>query len=310
MAINYSCLSQLAILCCLIIYKPKKEDTILHTEEFVLVERAIGGDKQALEELIGIVQDMVYNLSLRMLGNPQDAEDASQEIFIRIMTGLSSFKKESAFSTWVYRIATNYLLNYKKSMFSKLPPLSFEYYGKDIEAGFVETHQEVLGGVDAELLSQELKMSCTNVMLQCFGAESRLIYVLGIMLKVDSKVCGEILGITPEAYRKRLSLIRQKMSGFLKQYCGLASSERCDCKKRVGYAIQSRRLNPANLEYSRLEQADKDIVCEYIQAMEEIDTQSFIFAQLPRYRSPQKVKDFLQKLLHSNSITTIQQTQI
>lgn len=281
----------------------------MKTEPFILLDRAISGDKQALEELLAEVQEMVYNLSLRMLGSPHDAEDASQEIYIRIITGLSSFKKESAFSTWVYRIATNHLINYKKSMFAKTPPLSFEYYAADIEAGFLESNPDMMGGVDAEVLTQELKMSCTNIMLQCFDSESRLIYVLGIMFKVDSKVCGEILGITPEAYRQRLSRIRQKMSGFLEQYCGLASSETCNCKKRIGYAIQNHRLNPANLEYSYLEQSDKTIVSEYTQAMEEMDTQSLIFAELPKYRSPQAVKDFVQKILRSDNMTTIQQAQ-
>ncbi len=281
----------------------------MQTKEFALVDRAIGGDKKALEELLGGIQDMVYNLSLRMLGNPQDAEDASQETYIRIITGLSSFRKESSFSTWVYRIAANHLLNYKKSLFAKMranPPLSFEYYGADIEAGCIENTHELTGGVDEELLAQELKMSCTNVMLQCFDPESRLIYVLGTMFKVDSKICGEILEITPEAYRQRLSRIRQKMADFLSGYCGLAASEKCGCKKRVGYAIQKGRLNPADMEYTKLQ---KEEIEEYTEAMEELDAQSLIFARLPRYRSPQRVKDFLQRLLQSDYMAAIRQTQ-
>lgn len=278
----------------------------MQNEMFELIDHAISGDRQSLEKLLGNVQDMVYNLSLRMLGNPYDAEDASQEIYIKIITGLSSFKKESAFSTWVYRIATNYLLNYKKSFFAKQPPLSFEFYGADIESGFWENNPDMMDGVDETILTEELKMSCTNVMLQCFAPESRLIYVLGIMFKVDSKVCGEILGITPEAYRQRLSRIRQKMSGFLKQYCGLASPEKCNCQKRIGYAIANHRLNPANLDYMRLEQADDTAISEYTKAMEELDEQSIIFAELPKYRSPQTAKDFIQKILQSDNMAKIQ----
>ena len=205
------------------------------------IELALNGDKRALESLLVGVQDMVYNLSLRMLGSPHDAEDATQEILIKIMTGLSSFRKESEFSTWVYRIATNYLLNYKKSFFAKQPPLSFEFYGADIEAGFLKNNPGMTNGVEEEILAHELKMSCTNVMLQCFDPESRLIYILGIMFRVDSKASGEILGISPEAYRQRLSRIRQKMAAFMKQYCGLAASEKCNCQKRIGYAITNHR---------------------------------------------------------------------
>ena len=269
------------------------------------IELALNGDKQALELLLGGVQDMVYNLSLRMLGSPHDAEDATQEILIKTMTGLSSFRKESTFSTWVYRIATNYLLNYKKSFFAKQPPLSFEFYGADIDAGFLKNNPGMMNGVDEEILTHELKMSCTNVMLQCFDPESRLIYVLGIMFKVDSKVCGEILGITPEAYRQRLSRIRQKMAGFLKQYCGLASPEKCNCQKRIGYAITNHRLNPANLEYHQLEKVDEDVALDYLAAMEEMDMESTIFAKLPSYRSPQNTKDFLQNILFSENMATI-----
>lgn len=278
----------------------------MHNEIFELVDHAVNGDKQALEKILESVQDMVYNLSLRMLGNLHDAEDASQEIYIKIITGLSSFKKESAFSTWVYRIAANSLLNYKKSFFAKQPPLSFEFYGADIESGFLENNPHMMGGVDEAILTEELKMSCTNVMLQCFDPESRLIYVLGIMFKVDSKICGEILGITPEAYRQRLTRIRQRMSGFLKQYCGLASSEKCSCQNRISYAIKNHRLNPARLEYSYLEHADDTAILEYMQAMEELDAQSIIFAGLPKYRSPQIVKDFIQNILESDNMMTIQ----
>ncbi len=86
----------------------------MNYENFKLVDTAVSGDKQALQSLIAGVEDMIYNLSLRMLGSPHDAEDAAQEIIIKIITQLSTFRKESAFSTGVYRIATNYLINCKK----------------------------------------------------------------------------------------------------------------------------------------------------------------------------------------------------
>lgn len=276
----------------------------MKTEQFVLVDKAVSGDRQALEELLISVQDMIYNLSLRMLGSPYDAEEASQEIYLRIITRLSTFKKESAFSTWVYRVATNYLLNYKKSSFAKMPPLSFELYGQDIQAGFIENSPDLTGGVDEELLEKELKMSCTNVMLQCFEPESRLIYILGTMFKVDSKVCGEILDIKSEAYRQRLSRLRKKMAGFLGEYCGLASTENCNCRKRIGYAIQNHRLHPAHLVYTGLNEEKNE---QYIQAMEEMDHQSLIFANLPHYKAPQIMKEFLQKILQSEDMAIILQ---
>lgn len=279
----------------------------MEDKTFRLIDNAVNGDKQALEDLILSIEDFIYNLSLRMLGTPHDAEDATQEIIIRMITKLSTFRKESAFSTWVYRIATNYLINYKKSMFAQRP-LSFEFYREDINAGFIENSPDLLQNVNEEVLAEELKMSCTNVMLQCLDPESRCIYVLGIMFQADSKICGDILGITPEAYRKRLSRIRKKVGDFLSAYCGLSKTGSCNCRKRVGYAIKNQRLNPHNLEYTSLKGLDDSVSLGFTHAMEEMDELSLIFAELPKYRSPKVGKDFFQKLLKSGNMNIIRQT--
>lgn len=276
----------------------------MENEVFELIDKAVNGDKKALGCLLASEQDLVYNLSLRMLGSPQDAEDAVQEIMIKIMTQLGTFRKESAFSTWVYRIATNYLINYKKSMFARRP-LNFEFYAADINAGFIPNTDALLQGVEERILAEELKQSCTNVMLQCLDPESRCIYVLGLMFKADSKVCGEILGMTPEAYRKRLSRIRKKVATFLDEYCGLSQNGKCNCKKRVGYAIQTQRLNPKNLEYSNLEELEKTDTLHFTEAMEEMDRLSDVFAQLPKYRAPLDTKSFLERLLVSGNMDII-----
>ena len=109
-------------------------DEKLQKEMTERIDRAVAGDKEALECILADIQDTVFNLSLRMLGMIADAEDASQEILIKVMTHLSEFRKESSLTTWVFRIAVNHLKDYKKSMFVK-HPLSFEYYGEDIEGG-------------------------------------------------------------------------------------------------------------------------------------------------------------------------------
>ena len=69
-----------------------------NTEElFALVEKATAGDREALETLIAGVQDLVFNLSLRMLGTFADAEDATQDILLKVITHLSSFKRKAPF---------------------------------------------------------------------------------------------------------------------------------------------------------------------------------------------------------------------
>ena len=190
-----------------------------------------------------------------------DAEDATQEILLKVITHLSSFKKESSFSTWVFSIASNHLKNYKKSMFAQ-HPLSFEYYGYDIENGAAEDLPDLTQDIEKSLLAEELKLSCTNVMLQCLDAESRCIFILGTMFKVDSRIAGEILGITPEAYRQRLSRVRKKMAEFLENYCGEYGQGKCKCKNRLNYAIQTHRLQPQNLAFTSSKEKRSDFGCE------------------------------------------------
>ena len=194
----------------------------------VLIDQATAGDKQSLETLLVGVQDLVFNLSLRMLGTFPDAEDASQDILLKVMTHLSSFKKESAFSTWVFAIAVNHLKNYKKHMFARYP-LSFDDYGNDILHANIQEVPDLTQNVEKAILAEELKLSCTNVMLQCLDTESRCIFILGTMFQLDSRIAGDILGITPEAYRQRLSRVRKKMADFLKEYCSEYGKGPCHC---------------------------------------------------------------------------------
>lgn len=268
--------------------------------ELNLIDLAAAGDKKAMEILLDAVQNLIFNLSLRMLGTIQDAEDAAQEINIKIIKGLPGFRKESAFTTWVYRICVNTLKNYKKSMFSK-HPLSFEYYSEDIKNGFVEINPELIKNVDENLLTEELKASCTNVMLQCMDSDSRLIYVFGTMFGLDSKVAGDILGISPEAYRKRLSRIKKKMADFMKEYCGLMNG-RCNCSKRIGYAIETHRLAPERLEYSCLKQLETSEVNAFTKKMEQLDDISGIFFAMPKYKNPKAAKEFLSDLIDKISL--------
>ena len=149
-------------------------------ELLALVEKAVAGDKKSLETVLSSVQDLVFNLSLRMLGTFPDAEDASQDILLKVMTHLSSYKGESAFSTWVFSIAANHLKDYKKHMFGKFP-LSFEFYGDDIKNADIHNVPDLTQDVEKSILAEELKLSCTNVMLQCLDAESRCIFILGTM---------------------------------------------------------------------------------------------------------------------------------
>lgn len=274
-------------------------------EELVeLIDQATAGHKEALETIIAGVQDMVFNLSLRMLGTFTDAEDATQDILLKVMTHLSSFRKESSFTTWVFRIAANHLKDYKKHMFARFP-LSFEYYGNDIENAKLEEVQDLTQNVEKAILEEELKMSCTNVLLQCLDAESRCIFVLGTMFKLDSRIAGDVLGMTPEAYRQKLSRVRRKMASFLTEYCGEYGSGKCRCRDRINYAIQNHRLSPQRLEYTTAEEISPENMTAVKNAMEDIDDLSARFSFCKTYQSPETVRQFVIKFLDSSLFSSV-----
>ena len=133
-------------------------------KENELIKSSLEGNKRSLEKLIKSVQSSVFNLSLRFLWNRADAEDATQEILIKIITNLSKFKGQSKFTTWVYRIATNYLISLKQTSIEKAFS-SFESFSKDLNSMQEFRSYEL---PDRHLLEKEMKIGCTLAMLQCF----------------------------------------------------------------------------------------------------------------------------------------------
>jgi DNA-directed RNA polymerase specialized sigma24 family protein len=81
-----------------------------------LARAAAGGDKRALVDLCRELQHPIYRLALRMLSSPEDAEDATQEVLVRIVTNLGTFEGRSRFMTWVYTVATRQLLRTRKRL--------------------------------------------------------------------------------------------------------------------------------------------------------------------------------------------------
>jgi RNA polymerase sigma-70 factor (ECF subfamily) len=93
------------------------------TEEAFLIGRANEGDQAAFGTLVERYQNAVYNLAYRMLGSPEEAEDAAQEIFVRIYRQLARYDPERKFSTWVLTIATNYCIDQLRRRRMQLVPL-------------------------------------------------------------------------------------------------------------------------------------------------------------------------------------------
>jgi len=204
-----------------------------------LARRAIDGDRDALDGMVRALQGDVYALALRMLWNREDAEDATQEILVRAVTRLAQFDFRSRLKTWVYRIATNHVLDVKKSPIERLH-LTFERFADDLMEGLSSD-----GPLDAErsLLTTEVRIGCTLAMLQCLDRPHRLAYILGDSLELTSPEAADVLGISADLFRKRLQHARAAVESFTRAYCGLASADApCACNRRVAVALRTGRV--------------------------------------------------------------------
>lgn len=112
---------------------PLAERAASDPEDRELVCQAEGGHREALEQLITRHQAWIYNIVLRMVYLPQDAEDATQEILVKLMTTLSTFVGKSSFRTWLYRIVVNHVLNMKRGR-ADMAGWTFTRYGDGLDA--------------------------------------------------------------------------------------------------------------------------------------------------------------------------------
>ncbi|MCX7604905.1 MAG: RNA polymerase sigma factor [Bryobacteraceae bacterium] len=212
-----------------------------------LAQFALRGDRDALGKLVERLQDDVFGIALRMLGNREDAEDAAQEILVRIVTRLSQFDFRSRLKTWAYRIAVNHVLDLRKSA-AQRQRRRFEELGEEIEA-------RISGGGPSEaersLLVEEVKIACTLGMLQCLDQGQRAAFILGEIMELPGAEAAAILEITPALFRKRLQMARAAMTGFLKRHCGLVSDEApCRCHRMVPLLPQAEQPRLASREIS------------------------------------------------------------
>lgn len=257
-----------------------------------LVVKAANGDKRALSEVVRSLEKMVYNLSLKMLWNTDDAKDASQEILLKVIANLRTFKGESSFTTWVYRIATNYLLTHlAKSNTTKT--MSFETLSESLAVGVSAGGQTTENLGEQNLLIQEIKIGCTNGMLQCLDRDSRATYILGDILNFNSNEGALIQNINPETFRKRLSRAREQLFIFMQSNCGIVQPKNtCRCKKQIGHCITTQKINPKKLLFA----TDGQPV-ELLEKINLADDTVKLFRTNPDVEMPEKEVEDLKRIL-------------
>jgi RNA polymerase sigma factor (sigma-70 family) len=247
-----------------------------------LVAAAVGGDRSALERLLAMIADDIRRLAQKMLWQPEDADDATQEIHVKVATRLGTFRGESRVSTWVHRIAVNHLLTTRRRR-AEDPSLTFARFGHDLTEDLDAPYDA--RGVDENLLAQEVMIGCTQGMLLCVDREQRMAYVLGDVLHFSSDDAAAACDITPATHRKRLQRARSRLQAFMRGHCGLLDpANECRCHRRIGAAIAQHRADPSNLLYaSRVVELRRD--------MEGFTDAGAIFRSHPDLRADSRVVD-------------------
>jgi RNA polymerase sigma factor (sigma-70 family) len=273
-------------------------------DDNVLIDKAIEGDRKALEQILERHQDWIFNVALSFVAHRDDAADITQEVLVKIVTKLSTFRQESDFKTWVYRIVKNHFLNMKRRKY-EMYSMTFESFARDLDE---IPDEELLGSqfeVEEKLLVEEAKLSCMKAMLLCLDREQRLIFILGELFEFTDTVGSEVMEISKENFRIKLHRAKQQLYNFMDNKCGLINKKNpCRCARKTAAYIKLGFVDPVNLyfqketiatidkaAYGKVESYTSEVLSEY----------GKIFVQHPFLKAPDSLES-IRALLSSEAI--------
>ena len=225
--------------------------TYNQAEDLVLIAKIKEGNKQALEDLVKRHYPYIYNVALKFFNGLQDAEDAAQEVVIKLITKIDSYDPNRAkLRTWLYRIVFNHFLNAKRSGPEKVVVNGFHTFFGIID----EVPDQYLSNEEeqemAELI-EEVQITCMAGMLMCLNREQRLIYIVGDLFGIDHNLASEIFNITPANFRQKLSRTRKELYNWMNNKCGLVNTENpCRCPKKTKGFIAQGYVNPKKMKWN------------------------------------------------------------
>lgn len=270
---------------------------------------ASAGSRESLHALVRGIQDEIYGLSLRMLGTRADAQDATQEILIKVITHVGSYRGESSFRTWVWKVATRHLLKVRRGRYEASVDFA------SIEAMIDEGVHSPLGspgaaaGDDVQRLAEEVRLGCTQAMLVALDREHRIVYILGDVLGLNSDQAAQILTLDAATFRKRLQRARQRLGSFMQRKCGLVDPvAACRCVRQIPVLSARGLLDPKQLTLSEhpRRQLDQTSVNRAWEELAELDSVTRLMRDQPDYAAPEVVFNKLRELFDSKQFELLQ----
>lgn len=181
-------------------------------QEAAVIQSVLDGEVNAFETLVKEYEKNVYNLALRMTGNSEDAADMSQEAFIKAYNSLSSFRGDSKFSVWLYRIVSNVCLDYLRSRTRK-PTVSLSTEnddGEEVELDIADESQS-----PELLLDRSLTRDAVRRGLAALPPDHREILLLREIQGLSYEEIAAALGLEAGTVKSRIFRARKKLCSFL-----------------------------------------------------------------------------------------------
>lgn len=187
--------------------------------ERLLIRRLQQRDEVAFSEVVALYQHKVYNLLYRMIGNNEEAEDLAQEVFVTVFKSIDSFRGESKFSTWLYRVAANHCKNRIKYLSRRsrtsgdgldgVPEHSMEDAGSAPLQSHIDSPDQILEGLQLEkLLAQAIA---------ALDEEHRLLIVLRDVEELSYQEISEITSLNEGTVKSRLHRARMAIKEHIER---------------------------------------------------------------------------------------------
>jgi RNA polymerase sigma-70 factor (ECF subfamily) len=187
-----------------------KKITASGLSEAEAIERAKGGDAESFEALYGLHKRRVYSLCLRMTGNTAEAEDLTQEAFLQLYRKIATFRGESAFSTWLHRLAVNVVLMHLRK--KGLPEVSLD---EALEPQHDDGPKKDIGARDIVLAGSIDRVNLERA-IESLPPGYRIIFVLHDVEGYEHNEIAEMMGCSIGNSKSQLHKARMKLRDLLK----------------------------------------------------------------------------------------------
>ncbi|MBR5093548.1 MAG: sigma-70 family RNA polymerase sigma factor [Oscillospiraceae bacterium] len=183
-------------------------------QELTIIRRVQHGDTEAFSLLVAEYERNVFNVALQMVGDREDAQDMAQEAFLKAYTSLSTFRGDSRFSSWLYRIVANVCLDFKRHQ-GRRPSNSLTV--EDDDGAAVELDIPDESQSPEALLERKLTREAVRRGLKQLPDEQRQILLLREIQGLSYEEIGEAMDLEPGTVKSRIFRARKKLCAFLLQ---------------------------------------------------------------------------------------------